>query len=81
VSVYVVVAVGLTLTGVPLVTARLPGVITPVPLANTPVRFELPPDPTVAGLAAKLVIVGAGSTVTVTVPVTGVPVVGVTVRV
>jgi hypothetical protein len=67
VSVYVVVAVGLTLTGVPLVTVILPGVITPVPLANTPVRFELPPDPTVVGLAAKLVIVGAGTTVTVAV--------------
>jgi hypothetical protein len=63
----VVVAVGLTLTGVPLVTARSPGVITPVPLANTAVRLELPPAVIVAGLAAKLVIVGAGTTVTVVV--------------
>jgi hypothetical protein len=55
-----VVVAGLTLTAVPLVAARLPGVITPVPLENTPVRLELPPTATVAGLATKLVIVGAG---------------------
>lgn len=58
---------GLTLTAVPLVTVRLPGVITPVPLANTAVRLELDPELIVAGLAPKLVIVGAGTTVTVTV--------------
>jgi hypothetical protein len=52
-----VVVVGLTLTDVPLVTARLPGVITPVPFANTPVKFALVPYAIVAGLAAKLVIV------------------------
>lgn len=62
-----VVVVGLTLTAVPLVTVRLPGVITPVPLANTAVRLELDPELIVAGLAPKLVIVGAGTTVTVTV--------------
>jgi hypothetical protein len=55
----VVVVVGLTLTGVPLVTARLPGVITPVPFAKTAVRLELAPAPIVAGFAVKLVIDGA----------------------
>ena len=62
-----VVAVGLTLTGVPLVTARLPGVITPVPLAKTAVRLELAPAVMVTGFAVKLVIAGAGTTVTVAV--------------
>ena len=59
----------------------MPGVITPVPLAKTAVRLELVPDAMVAGLAAKLVIVGGGTTVTVTVWVTAVPLVGVTVSV
>ena len=76
-----VVVVGLTLTAVPLVTARLPGVITPVPLAKTAVRLELPPAVIAAGFATKLVIVGRGTTVTVTVWVIAVPVGGVTVRV
>ena len=62
-----VVVVGLTLTAVPLVTVRLPGVITPVPLEKTAVRLELPPARIVAGLATKLVIVGAGFTVIVAV--------------
>ena len=75
------VVVGLTLTAVPLVTARLPGVITPVPLAKTAVRLELPPAVVVAGLATKLVIVGAGLTVIVVVCVTAAPLDGVTVRV
>ena len=76
------VVVGLTFTGVPLVTARLPGVITPVPFANTAVRLALPPAVIVAGLGTKLVIVGAGTTVTVAVCVTAVPTAeGVTVRV
>jgi hypothetical protein len=45
-----------------------PGVITPVPLAKTPVKLDVPPAVIVAGLAAKLVIVGAaGFTVTVAV--------------
>ena len=74
------VVVGLTLTGVPLVTGMLPGVIIPVPFAKTPVRLALPPGPTVVGLATKLVIVGAGSTVTLTVAVIAVPTGGVTVR-
>lgn len=72
---------GLTLTGVPLVAGRLPGVITPVPLAKTAVRLELPPTVIVAGLATKLVIVGAGTTVTVTVWVTAAPLEPVTVMV
>jgi hypothetical protein len=49
-----VVAEGLTLTGVPLATATLPGVITPVPLAKTAVRLALVPASMAAGLAAKL---------------------------
>lgn len=81
VRVYVVVAAGLTLTAVPLVTAIFPGVITPVPLAKTAVRLELPPTVIVDGLATKLVIVGAGITVIVAVCVTAVPLVGVTVSV
>lgn len=72
---------GLTLTGVPLMAGRLPGVITPVPLAKTAVRLELPPTVIVAGLATKLVIVGAGTTVTVTVWVTAAPLEPVTVMV
>ena len=75
------VVVGLTLTAVPLVAARLPGVMTPVPLAKTPSDLELPPAAMVAGLATKLVIVGKGTTVTVAVWVIAVPVGGVTVRV
>jgi hypothetical protein len=75
------VVVGLTLTAVPLVTARLPGVITPEPPEKTAVRLVLDPDVIVTGVAVKLVIVGAGSTVTVTVCVIAVPTGGVTVRV
>lgn len=51
-------AVGLTLTPAPLVAAKLPGVITPVPFAKTPVRVALDPAVMVVGLAVKLVIVG-----------------------
>ena len=54
------VAVGLTLTGVPLVTAMLPGAITPEPPLNTAVKLELAPYAIVAGLAVKLVIDGGG---------------------
>ena len=67
VSVYVVVVVGLTETGVALVAARFPGVMMPVPPAKTPVRFALPPRVIVAGLAVKLVMAGASTTVTVVV--------------
>jgi len=59
VRVYVVVSAGVTLTGVPLMTARLPGVITPVPLAKTPVRLAGTPTGTDAGFAVKLLIVGS----------------------
>lgn len=55
-----VVVVGLTITPVPLAAVRLPGVMVPLPLANTAVRVELLPAVMVAGFAAKLVIVGAG---------------------
>ena len=75
------VAVGLTLTGVPLVTAMLPGVIMPAPPVKTAVRLELVPAIIVVGFAAKLVIAGAETTVTVTVWVTAVPTELVTVRV
>jgi uncharacterized membrane protein len=51
--------VGLTLTGVPLVTARLPGVITPVPLTKSASRLELEPAPIIAGVALNVVIAGA----------------------
>jgi hypothetical protein len=60
VSVYVVVAVGVTVTGVPLVAGRFPGVITPVPFTNTPVRVALCPAVIAAALAVKLVIEAAG---------------------
>jgi len=81
VRVYVVVVAGLTLTPVPLVTARLPGVIIPVPLAKTAVRVELPPKVIVAGFATKLLIVGAGTTVSVAIWIIAVPAELVTVRV
>jgi hypothetical protein len=55
--------------------------MTPVPFAKTPVRVALDPVAIVAGIAPKLVIVGAGFTVTVAVAVAAVPLVGVTVRV
>ena len=75
------VAVGLTLTGVPLVTAIFPGLMTPVPPVKTAERAELPPAAMVVGFAAKLVIEGAATTVTEAVCVTGVPAAFVTVRV
>jgi hypothetical protein len=74
--------VGETLTAVPLVTVVFPGVITPVPLAKTPVRLAVAPAVIVAGLAVKLVIVGArGFTVTVAVCATAPPALFVTVRI
>lgn len=57
-----VVAAGLTLTAVPLVAARLPGVMTPVPLEKTPVRFVLVPAVIDKEPAAKLEMTGAGLT-------------------
>jgi len=73
---------GETLTGVPLVAGRFPGVMTPVPLVKIPVRLVEPPTVMPAGLALKLVIVGvAGLTVTIAVCVIAVPLEGVTVSV
>jgi hypothetical protein len=79
----VVVTVGLTETAVPLValTGELPPVITPVPPEKVGVRLDDPPDVIVDGLAVKLVMTGAGFTVTIAVDVIAVPVVGVTVSV
>jgi hypothetical protein len=59
--------VGLTGTGVPLVAEMFPGVMTPVPPVNTPVRFALPPVVIEVGLAEKLVMAGAATTTTDTV--------------
>jgi hypothetical protein len=56
----VVVTVGLTVIGVPLVMAVFPGVTTPVPFTKTAVRVALDPTSTAAGLAAKLVMEGTG---------------------
>ena len=70
------------MTAVALVAAMFPGVMTPVPLAKTPVRSADPPAVTVAGFAVKLVIVGArGVTVTVTPWVAVSPIALVTVRI
>ena len=53
---------GLTVTAAPLVAGRLPGVMTPVPFAKTPVRVALPP---LKALAVKLLIEGAAGGVEV----------------
>ena len=53
-----VVTEGEALTGVPLVAGRLAGVITPVPLAKTPVRLVEPPAVMLVGFAVKLTILG-----------------------
>jgi len=52
--------VGLTLTPTPLVAEILPGVMTPVPFAKTPVRVALVPFVMEVGFAAKLLIEGGG---------------------
>jgi hypothetical protein len=54
----VVVAAGLTVTAVPLFAGILPGVMTPVPLAKTPVSVVFAPTVIVARLALKLLMVG-----------------------
>ena len=59
----------------------LPGVTTPVPPEKTAVRLELPPAVMLAGLDVKLVITGAGFTVTVVVAVAVKPAEDVTVSV
>jgi hypothetical protein len=60
VSVYMAVTVGLTVMAVPLVAARLPGVMTPVPLTKTPVSDALCPAVIVVGFAVKLEMEAAG---------------------
>jgi hypothetical protein len=61
-----VVEVGFTLTDLLLVTARLPGVMTPVPPVKTPVRLEVEPAAIDVGFAVKLEMEGGVVTVTVT---------------
>ena len=56
---------GLTVTATPLVAGRLPGVMTPVPFTNTPVRVALDPTVIEAEFAVKLVIEGGGGCVCV----------------
>jgi hypothetical protein len=53
-----VVEVGFTLTDLLLVTARLPGVMTPVPPVKTPVRLEVEPAAIDVGFAVKLEMEG-----------------------
>ena len=81
VSVYVVVAAGETVTGVALVTAPTPLSTLPVPLLNTAVNVVEVPAVIVAAAETKLVMAGAGTTVTVACLVTEAPAVFVTVRV
>jgi hypothetical protein len=59
VRVYVVVSEGVMVTAVPLVTVRLPGVMTPAPPAKTAVKPADPPVATEVGFATKLVMTGA----------------------
>ena len=75
------VAVGVTETSAPLLAARLPGVMTAVPLANELARVEISPAAMDVGPAMKEVITGAGTTVTVAEAVTWAPSELVTVRV
>ena len=60
--------VGLTLTGVPLVAAMLPGVITPGPPLNAGIKLELDPASMVEGLPAKPLISGGGPVLVVELP-------------
>lgn len=55
-----VVVVGFTVTATPLVAARLPGVMTPVPFWNTPVSVALVPSVMEVGFAVKLVMLAGG---------------------
>ena len=67
-----VVAAGVTLYATPLAAEIFPGMMTPLPLLNTPVSWATPPVVMLMGLAVKLVMVGmsgAGTTVTVAVAV------------
>ena len=49
----------MTLTAVPLVTARFPGVMTPVPLTKVPVSEEDAPGRIDVGFATKLAMEGS----------------------
>jgi hypothetical protein len=55
-----VVLAGVTSVAIPLVTGMLPGMTSPVPLANTPVRLIEVPAVIMLGLPAKLLMAGAG---------------------
>lgn len=57
------VAVGETVTAVPLLTAPTPLLTLPVPLLNIPVKVVEDPEVIVAAAAVKLVMLGAGTTV------------------
>lgn len=63
-----VVAAGVTVTAIPLVADRFPGVMTPVPLEKTPVRVALCPTVMVVGLATKLAMEAGGGGVGVLEP-------------
>ena len=71
---------GVTVTGVPLVTAPTPLFTLPVPLLNTAVKVVEVPAVMLAAPDTKLVIAGAATTTTVTVFVTEALAVFVTVR-
>ena len=65
----------------PLFIVMLPGLRTPLPPAKTPVAVTTSPGVSVRVGKSKLVIVGAGTTVTVAVVVADIPTLFVTVRV
>ena len=60
-------------TALPLVTEPMPWSMLPVPPSKVAVSWLLPPLTTAAGLARKEAMEGEGTTITVTVPVTGPP--------
>ena len=68
-----VVAVGVTVVGIPPLTAPMPLSIAPAPFAKTAVNVVELPLVIIDDPAVKLVITGAGTTVTVTFAVTLVP--------
>lgn len=74
------VAPGLTFRFTPLVTAPTPLSMLPVPPLNVKERVAVPPFAMLAGVAVKLAMLGAGTTVTVVVAVTVPPAALATVR-
>jgi len=76
-----VVVYGVKVVAEPDVTVPTPLLILAVPSAKTAVKLTLSPKVIVSGAVTKLAIVGAGTTVTVTVDVTAVPAALVTVTV